>query len=206
MSETTKTVGILIFDEVEVLDFGGPFEVFSVTRRLGAATSNEDDLPFRVYLIAEGEGLVRTRGGMMVQPHYTTAHCPPLDWLLVPGGWGTRREVNNQPLIEWIAATDKHTELITSVCTGAFLLAAAGLLDGKRATTHWQSIARMARAYPKVNVLAEARYVDEGHIVTSAGISAGIDMALHLVTRWLGEAVAAQTARSMEYAINLDRL
>ena len=194
-----RTVGILIFDEVEVLDFCGPFEVFSVTRNLETPTSNEADKPFIVWLVAERETLVRTRGGMMVQPHYTTANCPHLDMLLVPGGWGTRREVGNRPLIEWIAERDRQTEVTASVCTGAFMLAEAGLLDGRRATTHWQSIERMAHAYPKVTVLPNLRYVDEGRIITSAGISAGIDMSLYLVQKWLGRAVAEQTARSMEY-------
>ncbi len=200
----TRTVGILIFDEVEVLDFCGPFEVFSVTRNLVTQTSDEADKPFTVYLVAEHEALVRTRGGMMVQPHYTTANCPHLDLLLVPGGWGTRREVGNRPLIEWITERDRQTELTASVCTGAFMLAEAGLLDGRRATTHWQSIERMAHAYPGVHVLPNVRYVDEGRIITSAGISAGIDMSLYLVQKWLGHDVAAQTARSMEYKANYE--
>jgi transcriptional regulator GlxA family with amidase domain len=199
-----RTIGILIFGEVEVLDFCGPFEVFSVTRKLETLTSDESDKPFTVYLVAEHEALVRTRGGMMVQPHYTTANCPHLGLLLVPGGWGTRREVGNRPLIEWIAECDKHTEMIASVCTGAFMLAEAGLLDGRRATTHWQSIAHMAQTYPAVSVLPNVRYVDEGRIITSAGISAGIDMSLYLVQKWLGRAVAEQTARSMEYKWNCE--
>ncbi len=200
----SRTVGILIFDEVEVLDFCGPFEVFSVTRNLETPTSNEADKPFNVYLVAEREGLVRTRGGMMVQPHYTTANCPQLDLLLVPGGWGTRREVGNRPLIEWIAERDQHTEMTASVCTGAFMLAEAGLLDGRRATTHWQSIERMAQTYPTTTVLPNVRYLDEGCIITSAGISAGIDMSLYLVQKWLGRAVAEQTALSMEYKANYE--
>jgi transcriptional regulator GlxA family with amidase domain len=196
-----KNVGILIFDEVEVLDFCGPFEVFAATRNLGTP-NDEADKPFNVYLVAEQEATVRTRGGMMVQPHYTTATCPPLDLLLVPGGWGTRREVSNQPLIEWIAQRSHEVELTASVCTGAFLLAEAGLLDGRQATTHWQSIERLAQTYPAVTVLPNIRYVDEGEIITSAGISAGIDMSLYLVQKWLGHAVAEQTARTMEYNAN----
>ncbi|PZR99514.1 MAG: AraC family transcriptional regulator [Candidatus Chloroheliales bacterium] len=197
-----KNIGILIFDEVEVLDFCGPFEVFSVTRNLRTSDDDEADKPFNVYLVAEQEALVRTRGGMMVQPHCTTATCPPLDLLLIPGGWGTRREVGNKPLITWIAQRSAEVELTASVCTGAFLLAAAGLLEGRRATTHWQSIARLAQTYPTVTVLSDIRYVDEGKIITSAGISAGIDMSLYLVQKWLGRAVAEQTARVMEYNSN----
>jgi len=191
-----RSVGIVIFDDVEVLDFCGPFEVFSVTRdeRLEA-----DDKPFTAYLLAAEERLIRTRGGMLVQPHYTLVACPPLDILLVPGGWGTRREVGNQQLIGWLRERSRQVELTTSVCTGSFLLAEAGLLDGLRATTHWQSIERMAAAYPNVAVLAGQRFVDNGRVITSAGISAGIDMSLHIVSRLLGAAVAVETARSMEY-------
>ena len=140
----TRTVGILIFDEVEVLDFCGPFEVFSVTRNLETPTSDEADKPFTVYLVAEGEALVRTRGGMMVQPHYTIANCPHLDLLLVPGGWGTRREVGNRLLIAWIAERDKQTEMTASVCTGAFMLAEAGWIGGGQ-----PPIGRALSAWPK---------------------------------------------------------
>ena len=192
-----RTVGILIFDDVEVLDFCGPFEVFSVARPVGEA---DDALRlFQVLTIAEEMRTIRCRGDLLVQPHATTADCPPLDLLVVPGGMGTRRERRNTRLLEWIAARNTHTELTTSVCTGAFLLAESGLLDGRRATTHWASVDWMRETYPAITMLADARVVDEGHIVTSAGISAGIDMSLHVVARLHGEDVARWTARSMEY-------
>ncbi len=140
-AEGPATVGILIFDDVEVLDFCGPFEVFSVARRPAANGAVDEAFPlFRVLTIAERADLVRCRGGLLVQPHSTTADHPPLDVLVVPGGQGTWRERENPALLDWIAAQDRRTRLTTSVCTGSFLLAAAGLLDGRRATTHWASI------------------------------------------------------------------
>jgi transcriptional regulator GlxA family with amidase domain len=196
-SPRPRTVGILIFDDVEVLDFCGPFEVFSVAR---AAEDRDRETPlFRALTIAERGEIVRCRGDLLVQPHHTFADHPPLDILVVPGGYGTRRERTNRALLDWIAAQDRQTELTTSVCTGAFLLAGAGLLDGRRATTHWGSIGWLREHHPTVDVRDGERVVDEGRIVTSAGVSAGIDMALHLVARLHGEATAAATARQMEY-------
>jgi transcriptional regulator GlxA family with amidase domain len=196
-------IGILLFDDVEVLDFCGPFEVFSVAAKIGAASGG--DPLFTVFTLAEHAGLVQAAGGLKVQPDYTINDHPPLDLLLVPGGWGTRREVDNPRLIDWIRAQDAQTELTTSVCMGAFLLGRAGLLEGHRVTTHWGSIERLRRALPSVTVLDDARFVDEGKIVTSAGISAGIDMALHLVARLQGEDLAQQTARQMEYTPAAER-
>ena len=190
-------IGILLFDDVEVLDFCGPFEVFSVAAGLGAGSGGES--PFTVFTLGERAGLVRAAGGLKVQPDYSINDHPPIDLLLVPGGWGTRREVDNPRLIDWIRAQDAQTTLTTSVCTGAFLLGRAGLLEGHRVTTHWGSIERLRRAFPGVTVLDNVRFVDDGKIVTSAGISAGIDMALHLVARLQGEGLANQTARQMEY-------
>ncbi|HEX5503503.1 MAG TPA: DJ-1/PfpI family protein [Thermomicrobiales bacterium] len=192
-----RTVGVLIFDDVEVLDFCGPFEVFSVARPPG---ENADDARlFRALTIAEERRTITCRGGLLVQPQATTADHPPLDILVVPGGQGTRRERLNSRLLDWIAAQDRRGELTTSVCTGAFLLAERGLLDGRRATTHWASVDWMRGQYPAVTMLADTRVVDEGHVVTSAGISAGIDMALHVVARLHGVETAAWTARYMEY-------
>ena len=190
-------IGILLFDDVEVLDFCGPFEVFSVAAGLGAGSGGES--PFTVFTLAGHAGLVRAAGGLKVQPDYSINDHPPIDLLLVPGGWGTRREVDNLRLIDWIRAQDAQTTLTTSVCTGAFLLGRAGLLEGHRVTTHRGSIERLRRGFPGVTVLDNVRFVDEGKIVTSAGISAGIDMALHLVARLQGEGLANQTARQMEY-------
>jgi transcriptional regulator GlxA family with amidase domain len=198
---TPKTVGILIFDEVEVLDFCGPFEVFSMARAL----SDTPDGPgrgerlFTALTIAERAETVRCRGGLLVVPHHTIADHPPLDVVVVPGGQGTRRERTNRPVLDWVAEQAARAPLMTSVCTGAFLLAANGLLDGRRATTHWASIDWLREHHPAIDVRDDERIVDEGAIVTSAGVSAGIDMALHVVRRLRGDAVATETARQMEY-------
>jgi len=195
-----RQVGILIFDGVEVLDFCGPFEVFSVARRPGE--NSEEQRLFNVRTIAEERRTIRTTGGLLVEPHLAINDGDAethFDLLVVPGGQGTRRERLNAPLLDWIAAQDRQTELTTSVCTGAFLLAERGILDGKRATTHWASVGWMRDQYPAVTMLDDVRYVDEGRVVTSAGISAGIDMSLHVVSRLHGEETAAWTARRMEY-------
>src|SRR6266852_9290051 len=154
---------------------------------------------FRPLIVAEEQRMITCRGRLLVQPHHTIADHPPLDVIVIPGGQGTRRERLNGTVLDWIVAQHQHTEVTTSVCTGAFLLAERGLSDGLRATTHWASIAWMREHYPSARMVDDERFVDEGHIVTSAGVSAGIDMALHVVARLDGEATAAATARSMEY-------
>lgn len=195
--ERLTTVGILIFDEVEVLDFCGPFEVFSIARPIGE--SSDETRLFTVVTIAEEDKIVACRGGLLVKPHATFGNHPSLDILVVPGGQGTRRERHNQRLLDWIVQQDQYTNLMTSVCTGAFLLAERGLLDHHRATTHWGSIEWMHAMYPNIEIVADERIVDEGHMITSAGVSAGIDMSLHVVSRLYGADVASWTARQMEY-------
>ena len=195
---TPRTVGILIFNEVEVLDFCGPFEVFSVARPEGV----DDDAArlFQVFTVTERDDLVECRGGLLVKPHYTFQTAPQFDIIVAPGGRGTRVERHNQTLLDWINTQNAQTELTLSVCTGAFLLAENGILDGKRATTHWGSIDFMRETYPQVAMLENTRFVDEGRVVTSAGISAGIDMSLHVVAKLHGQKAAEWTARRMEYA------
>ena len=193
-----KRVGILIFPDVEVLDFCGPFEVFSVTR-LNEEARREEPSPFEVLLVAERMDTVVATGGLKVVPDVTIDRCPPLDILVVPGGWGTRTEVHNQRLIDWIGERGRSVETLTSVCTGSMLLGQAKLLDGRRATTHWRSLSRMRDAFPAVTVEEKLHVVEDGHVVTSAGISAGIDMALRIVIRYFGAAVARATVRNMEY-------
>jgi transcriptional regulator GlxA family with amidase domain len=197
--DTPLAAGILLFDEVEVLDFCGPFEVFSSAARIPTERTPPEPPLFRVFTLAERTGLISARGGLRVQPDYTLAEHPPIDLLLVPGGQGTRTEVHNAALIAWIEQTATRSRLVTSVCTGAFLLARAGLLAGHAATTHWASLDRLAETHPDVTVRSGVRWVDEGRIVTSAGISAGIDVSLHLVERLAGRALAVETARRMEY-------
>jgi transcriptional regulator GlxA family with amidase domain len=198
-----RTVGILVFDDVEVLDFCGPFEVFASARRPGEEEPDERRL-FDVCIIAEEDRTIRCRGNLLVNPNFTLENHPPLDILLVPGGYGTRRARTNQVVLDWIAAQDTSTELTTSVCTGAFLLAALGLLDGHKATTHWASFDWMRENHPAVEMQENVRFVDEGRIITSAGVSAGIDMALHIIERLHGYDTAAATARYMEYDWRVD--
>ena len=195
---TDKRVGILIFPAVEVLDFCGPYEVFSVTR-LNEDRRREESSPFEVLLAAQSAEPVVATGGLRVIPDVTLETCPPLDILVVPGGWGTRKEISNQRLLTWISERAKQVETLTSVCTGAMLLGQAGLLDGRRATTHWRSLDRMRQSYPAVTVEDKLHVVEDGHVLTSAGISAGIDMALRVVARYFGDAVGRATARHMEY-------
>ncbi len=190
----TRNVAILIFDEVEVLDFCGPFEVFGVT-----GLRNEGERPFHVYTVAEKSGPILARNGLSVNPTYTLENCPKSDLLLVPGGFGTRREMYNEKLLGWIKEQFGQVELLLSVCTGALVLARTGLLDGLAATTHWAAMDELGKVAPNTKLCPDERYVDNGKIVLAAGISAGIDMSLHVVERLLGREQAAETARHMQY-------
>lgn len=202
---TRTIVGLLVFPDVEVLDVCGPFEVFSVTR-LDEARRREEPSPFDVRLVALDPGHVMASGGLELVPHHTIADCPPLDILVVPGGWGTRRLFGDERVRDWLRERAPTVKTLASVCTGAMLLGAAGLLDGRRATTHWRSLEWMRSALPAVHVEDDLRVVEDGGVYTSAGISAGIDMALKLVARWHGPAIAEATARQMEYAMPADDL
>jgi transcriptional regulator GlxA family with amidase domain len=193
-----KRVGIVLFDDVEVLDFCGPFEVFSAMR-LNEDRRREEPSPLDVLLVAENNGHVTTSGGMKLIPDCTFANCPKLDILLVPGGWGTRRELKNPAMLNWLRIRASEVELLTSVCTGSMLLGFAGLLDGCRATTHWRSLDWMRDSFPAVTVEYDDHVVEDGAVLTSAGISAGIDLALKVVARYYGQAVALSTALHMEY-------
>jgi transcriptional regulator GlxA family with amidase domain len=193
-----RLVGIVVFPEVEVLDFCGPFEVFSVTR-LDEDRRKLDTSPYEVLIIAEHPGVVVATGGLKVVADHTFDDCPPLELLVVPGGWGTRREMLNDRLIAWLKERARQVTTLTSVCTGSLLLGKAGLLDGKRATTHWQVLEDMRRLFPAVNLIDDRHVVEDGDVITSAGISAGIDMALRVVARHHGDAVARAAARYMEY-------
>jgi transcriptional regulator GlxA family with amidase domain len=193
-----KQVGIVVYEAVEVLDFCGPFEVFSLTR-LNEEKRGEEPSPFNVFLIAEAPSTVVATGGMKVVPDYDLDTCPQLDTLIIPGGWGAIREMNNERLVNWIGTRSRQVDTVTSVCTGALLLGKAGLLDGKRATTHWRFLDRMQELFPRVTVERQVHFVEEGVLFTSTGISAGIDMSLRVVARYFGEAVARATARHMEY-------
>lgn len=194
-----KRLGIVVFDEVEVLDFCGPFEVFSVTR-LNEEQRQQEPSPFDVLLVAQFDRPITTTGGMKVLPDITFDNCPSLDILVVPGGWGTRSEMKNETLLSFVRTHAVHVEILASVCTGALVLGSAGLLDGLRATTHWRSLQMMRELFPKVMVDTKSHVVEQGKIITSAGISAGIDMALRVVSRYFGETIARSTAKHMEYS------
>jgi transcriptional regulator GlxA family with amidase domain len=188
-----RRVAIYIFPDVEVLDFAGPYEVFAVTNEL-----NERRL-FHTFTVAERAGPVRARNGLGVVPDHTFADCPPPDLLVVPGGLGTRPLLDRPDVVAWVAARAAAAEITASVCTGSLLLAKAGLLAGRRATTHHLRHDLLRELAPDATVLTDRRWVDEGRVATSAGISAGIDLSLHLVARLHGTEVAARTARYMEY-------
>src|SRR3954451_17388594 len=159
--ESPRTVGILIFPEVEILDFCGPFEVFASASRPAENGASETGL-FDVMTIAQSADVVRCRGGLLVQPNHTLEDHPPLDIIVIPGGFGTRREQENPVVLDWIAGQRQRGALTTSVCTGAFLLGAAGLLNDKRSTTHWTTIEDLGVFQPATTVLADTRIVDEG--------------------------------------------
>lgn len=186
-------VGIFLFDEVEVLDFCGPFEVF------GVAGSRRVPRVFDVVTIAQAAGPINARNGLVVQPHFSFADAPHLDILLVPGGQGSRRELHNSETLAWVTRAAKNAELVLSVCTGALILAKAGLLDGLEATTHHASLDLLGELAPRTKVRRDRRFVDNGKVITSAGIAAGIDMSLYVVERLVDAELARATARQMEY-------
>jgi len=193
-------VGILLFDEVEVLDFAGPFEVFSI-----ASIPDQLEKPFLVETVSQLGNLIRARNGLMVQPQYSFDNAPDFDIVIVPGGYGAEEiEINNERVVQWIKEQRNKAQLLASVCTGAFLLAKAGVLDGKRATTHWMDIDRLEREFPNVKIKRNCKFIDEGSIITSGGITAGINMSFHILKRLLGEEAMKTTAKRMEYDIQMN--
>jgi transcriptional regulator GlxA family with amidase domain len=206
------TVGILIFDQVELLDVAGPFEVFSVTRlnqkeKAESATTTTtipslpppSSSPFKVLLIAEELDQISTIGGLRLSPDASFETCSKLDLLIVPGGWGTRKEVKNDKLVKWIADKSVHTKITASVCTGSSLLGKAGLLDGRESTTHFQAFDFLHQSAPKTQIRKDVLFTLKEPVFTSAGVSAGIDLALRIVSHFFGIEVGIETARHMEY-------
>lgn len=193
VNDIRRSVAILMFDGVEVLDFAGPFEVFSVTAELGGGAH------FNTYLVAERPGPITAVNGLRVLPDYILAEAPSPDILVVPGGAGTRVEMDNPALIEWVVRASRGAELVLSVCSGARILARSGLLDGLAATTHHEVIEHLRELAPDTDVREDARVVDAGRVVSTGGISAGIDGSFHVVERLLGSELARRTARYMEY-------
>jgi transcriptional regulator GlxA family with amidase domain len=198
----TRKLAILLFDEVEVLDFAGPFEVFSVC---GLRSSNAK--PFEVFTVAEKPS-IRARNHLMINPTYVLGQEPQPDMVLIPGGggyyadgqpFGTRKEMDNPVLLNWIRSQHQTAELILSVCTGSLLLAKADLLHGLKATTHKGAVEMMRSVAPDTVLMPQERWVDNGKIVLSAGISAGIDMSFYVISRLLGKEAADETASYMQY-------
>lgn len=192
------TVGIFVYENVEVLDFAGPYEVFTTASRVQSRLQPAEPAPFRVVTVGRTNAPVRARAGLKVYPDHHFEDHPAIDVLLIPGGVVTA-ELATPAVAAWISACFPAASITASVCTGAFLLAQAGLLAGKTATTHWEDSADLQAMFPSLTVLSGKRWVDEGKIVTSAGISAGIDMSLHLVERLAGRALAVGTARQLEF-------
>ncbi|MBI1261927.1 MAG: DJ-1/PfpI family protein [Rhizobiales bacterium] len=192
-----RTIGILIFNDAEELDFVGPYEVFTMSNEVNGWNGKEGR--DKVVLISEDGKPVTCAKGMVVSAHCSLADAPALDVLLIPGGQGTRKEVNNAKLMAWVTKVAQNCEWVTSVCTGALLLTAAGPAKGKRVTTHWGFTQTLRERKEASEVLENIRYVRDGNVVTAAGVSAGIDMALWLLGQMHGENQARLTQRGMEY-------
>ena len=191
-------VGIYLFDEVELLDFAGPYEVFTTANRVFLRQQADAESSFNVFTISQGKQWIHSRAGLKVMSEYAIGLHPTVDVLLIPGGI-VDAESSKTDVIDWIKSTAQKASITSSVCTGAFLLAQAGLLEGKSATTHWEDIPALKNQFDQIHVLENTPWVDEGSIVTSAGISAGIDMSLHLVERLVGRVLALETAKQMQY-------
>lgn len=195
-----RQVAILLFDDVEVLDFAGPFEVFSV------ASEHVGTDRLRVFTVAESNRIVRAIGGLTVQPAHTLDSSPEPDVLVVPGGSGSRHEMDNEALVAWVKRVHRNAELVMAVCSGARILARAGLLDGLPVTTHHEVVDHLRELAPLARVDETRRFIDTGRIVTTGGISAGIDGSFHVVARLFGKEVAGQVAAYMEYDWRPDRV
>nr|WP_041651898.1 DJ-1/PfpI family protein [Marinomonas posidonica] len=185
-------IGIYLYELAEVLDFSGPFEVFTTAARVS------EDTPFEVYLISEDGQTVSARAGYKVVPDYSIKDHPELDVLLVVGG-DHSQEVNKSDVLDWIAQQAPKVSWLASVCTGAFLLAKAGVFRSNKVTTHWEDIADLQQLYPQLDVVEGVRWVQQDQQLTSAGISAGIDMSLQLVSLLHSDVLAEKTARQMEF-------
>lgn len=197
----TYNVGIFLFSEIEVLDFAGPYEVFTTATRVLARQNSSFAPAFNVFSVAETAAPVTSRPGLKFVPETQFDQHPLIDLLIIPGGV-VAAEMEKAAVISWIKSTAAAATITASVCTGAFLLAQAGIVRSHKVTTHWEDIVELQNTFPALNVIEKARWVDEGALVTSAGISAGIDMSLHLVARLFGSALAERTALQMEYDWN----
>lgn len=184
---TPRNVAIFVFQGMELLDFAGPGEVFAAAHP-----------KFKVYTVAASTEPIVSQGFVKIVPEYSIQDCPKPDLLVIPGG-ATSATVKNPDVIAWVKRVSGENELTMSVCTGAFILAKAGLLDGREVTTHWFHVTRLGKSAPNIQVRSNVRFVDTGKILTTAGVSAGIDGSLHVVERLLGHEAAARIAKGMEY-------
>jgi transcriptional regulator GlxA family with amidase domain len=199
MPDVQRNVAIFIFDDVEVLDFAGPFEVFNVTGEV------VEPSPFNTYTVALTEEPVKARGNLTIHPHYSIDKCPTPDIILLPGGDGRRRLMKDERVLNWISKHADKIEKLLSVCTGAFYIAHSGLLNGLSATTHHGAFPEFKKTFPDIALIEDIRYVENGKIITSGGISAGIDMSLYVVEQLLGKANLALALEEMEWQWHQDR-
>lgn len=190
---STKTIGILLFENVEELDAVGPWEV------LAYWTLHHPQDGYEVRMLADTLDPVSCAKGLRLLPDTTLTEAPPLEVLIYPGGQGTRPRLKDPAELDWVREQRASVPLLASVCTGALVYAAAGILAGRPATTHWQSLDLLSELDPSIRVQAEARFVDDGDIVTASGVSAGIDLALHLVARLAGRERAIEVRRGIQY-------
>jgi len=198
MSDNQRNVAIFIFDDVEVLDFAGPFEVFNVAGEV------VDPKPFNTYTVALTEQSIKARGRLNITPHYSIDSCPDPDIILLPGGDGRRRIMKDERVLSWIVRHIDNLEKLLSVCTGAFFIAHSGLLDGLSATTHHGAFSEFRESFPDIKLIEDKRYVDNGKVITAGGISAGIDMSLYVVEKLLGKESLALTLEEMEWQWHQD--
>jgi transcriptional regulator GlxA family with amidase domain len=193
MADGTRHIGILLFDDVEELDAVGPWEVLAFWTRTFPADG------FEVTTLSPDGGPVTAAKGLVIGARHSMRDVPPLDVLIHPGGIGTRPLLADPEHVAWVRSQRTSVPLMTSVCTGSLVYAAAGLLAGRPATTHWASLDYLAELDPTIEVRRDDRYVDDGDLVTSAGVSAGIDMALHLVDRLASTDRARAVRRGIQY-------
>ena len=188
-----KNIGIVLFDDVEELDAVGPWEV------LAFWTQTWPDDGYAVSTLSRDGALVRCAKGMRVLPDQAFAEAPPFEVLIHPGGMGTRPQLVDTAHLDWVRGQRAAVPVMASVCTGSLVYAAAGLMAGRPATTHWASVDLLRQLDPSIEVREQERFVDDGDLVTSSGVSAGIDMALHLVRRFAGEQRAREVRRGIQY-------
>ncbi|GHO56916.1 DJ-1/PfpI family protein [Ktedonobacter robiniae] len=206
------TVGILLFEHVDLTDIAGPYEVFYNAgytmhdlRKTLSGQDTPENHPFVVRTVSQSGQQLKASNGLRLEPDYSFEQSPAFDIVVVPGGnLGIIAHVRAQDeIIQWIARSASQSTLMTSVCSGAFLLAQTGLLNGKRATTHWAALDLFEQQFPQIQVQRTGKFVDEGTIITSAGVTAGFNMALHVVERLLGEEMAQAVARGIDFQTSL---